>query len=129
MLFAMTMASALAVGGAFVTRELAASARSALRGSDLEPAAERVLVDAIVSWDSASRAQQGVGVVSALPPPSSVGVRTDAWITRLSGRTYWLVAQSESGVRPSLRRRIGVVIQLSDGAPQLVPLRAWSELP
>ena len=129
MLFAMTMASALAVGGAFVTRELAASARSALRGTDLEPAAERVLVDAIVAWDSATRADQAIGVVSALPPSLSAGVRTEGWITRLSARTYWLVAQSEAGTRPSLRRRIGVVIQVSEGAPKPLPLRAWSELP
>lgn len=128
-LFAMTMASALAVGGTYVTRQLAASARAAQRGGELEPSAERALVEAIVSWDSTARSEQVVGTVVAIPTATSGSVRTDAWITRASENTYWVVAEARGDIRPPLRRRLGALVRVSGGRPTLAPQRAWSELP
>jgi hypothetical protein len=128
-LFALAMASALSVGGAYVTRQLAATARAAQRGAESEPMAERALVEAATSWDSVARAHQPVGAVASLPASSMNGVRTDAWITRISESAYWLVAESTADLRPVLRRRIGLLIRTSGGVPALVLERAWSELP
>jgi hypothetical protein len=128
-LFALAMASALAVGGAYVTRQLAASTKAVQRGAESEPMSERALVEAVVSWDSVARAHQSIGTVAMLPASRTNGVRTDAWITRISESGYWLVAESTADVRPVLRRRIGLLIRVSAGVPALVPERAWSELP
>lgn len=128
-LFAMTMVSALAVGGTYVTRQLAASARSAERRAQLEPEAERALAEAIVTWDSVARSAQQVGTVASLSMNGVGGVRTEAWITRTTALTYWLVAEASDDTPPSLRRRIGVVIRASGGVAALVSQRAWSELP
>ena len=128
-LFALSMASALAVGGAYVTRQHAAAARAAQRGAESEPMSERALVEAAASWDSVARASQPIGTVASLPASSADGVRTNAWITRISQSAYWLVAESTADTRPALRRRIGLLIRVSNGVPALVPERAWSELP
>lgn len=128
-LFALTATSALAVGGTFVTRQLAASARAAQRHGELEPAAERALVEAIASWDSLARSEQLVGTAVALTIGSTSGAPADIWVTRVTDWTYWLVAEANGEVRPALRRRIGVLVRVSGGAPALVAERAWSELP
>ena len=128
-LFAMTIASALAVGGAFVARQLAAAARFAQRGSMLQPAAERSLVELIAMWDSSARSDQPIGSVTTLASPAISGLEVASWVTRSSDRTYWLVAEAASRERPPVRRRIGVLVRVSAGVPALVPLRAWSDLP
>ena len=128
-LMAITLATALAVGGAFITRQLATSVRTGLRAEQLEPAAERALVDAIVSWDSAARAEQPLGGTSLLSESASLVPKVDVWITRLTASTYWLVSEAVVDVHPQLRRRIGVVVKDSAGVPALVPGRAWGDLP
>jgi hypothetical protein len=128
-LFAMALVSALAVGGTYVTRQFAASVRTAQRHAELEPAAEQALAQAIVTWDSAARATQLVGTVASLPTTDVAGVRTEAWITRTTATTYWLVAEASGEARPALRRRIGVVVRVAEEVPGLVSHRAWSELP
>jgi hypothetical protein len=128
-LFALAMTSALAVGGAYVTRQIAASARMAQRGAESEPMSERALAEAVVSWDSVARAQQPIGTVAPLAASRIGAVSTNAWITRISESAYWLVAESTTDLRPVLRRRIGLLIRVSGGVPALVPARAWSELP
>jgi hypothetical protein len=128
-LFALALSSALAVGGVYVTRQVAASARAAQRGAALETMSEGALVDAVSSWDSLARAQQAVGAVAALPTSSVDGVESGAWVTRIGASAYWLVAQSTSSSRPVLRRRIGLLIWITNGVPKPVPQRAWGELP
>jgi hypothetical protein len=128
-LFSMAMVSALAVGGTYVTRQFAASVRTAQRHTELEPAAEQALAQAIVTWDSATRAAQLVGTVAVLPTTDAAGVRTESWVTRTSATTYWLVAEASGDARPVLRRRIGVVVRVAGGVAGLVSHRAWSELP
>jgi hypothetical protein len=126
---AITLATALAVGGAFITRQLATSVRTGLRAEQLEPAAERALVDAIVSWDSVARAQQPIGDTSLLSESASSVPKVNVWITRLTASTYWVVAEAAVDVRPQLRRRIGVVVKDSAGVAGLVSGRAWGDLP
>ena len=126
---AIALLSALAVGGTFVTRQLASSVRTAQRAEELEPVAEGALVQAIIAWDSASRAEQPIGMSSIVAVSPSPRASVDVWVTRLSESTYWFVAQAAVDVRPPLRRRIGVLVRVSGGAPALVPQRAWSDLP
>ena len=128
-LFALALTSALAVGGAYVTRQIASVARTEERGALLEPLTERALVDVIASWDSVARAQQPVGATTEMAPSVTPHVRTTAWITRISPSSFWLVAASFDDRPPTLRRRIGVVVRVAHGAPGLVPERAWHELP
>jgi len=128
-LLAMTMASALAVGGVYVARGVAASARLSQRGAALQPSAESVLVEAVANWDSLAWSDQPVGSVVSVTGVSSSGTQTDAWITRLGEHIYWLVAESSTPVRPGLRRRIGLLVTVSGGFPTAVPQRGWTELP
>lgn len=128
-LFAIATTSALAVGGTYLTRQYAAAVRTTRRQGELEPAAERALVEVVATWDSVARSEQLVGAVVALPPVSTASARSDVWITRISARAYWLVAEASTGVKPPLRRRIGVLVRVSEEVPALVSDRAWSELP
>lgn len=128
-LFALAISSALAVGGAYAARQLAASARASQRGLELEPTAERAIVDAVAAWDSAARADQPVGVSVALSASSTSLLLTRAWVTRTTTRTYWLVAESRTAGNPMLRRRLGLLVRIAEGHPVPVPLRSWSELP
>ena len=128
-LFALAMTSALAVGGAYVTRQLASVAGTQERGALLEPPCERALVEAVASWDSLARVQQPIGMVAQTTPPPEPHVRTNTWITRISSSSFWLVAECADDRPPTLRRRIGVVVRVANGGPTLVPERAWHELP
>jgi hypothetical protein len=127
-LFAVAMTSALAVGGAYVARQLAASARFGQRGAELQTNAEASLVNTIATWDSA-RAGQQVGIEVPVTVQQAAAIRTDLWITRTGPTLYWLVAEASSGVKPVLRRRIGVLVSVANGTPRLVSDRAWSDLP
>ena len=129
MIFVLAMTSALAVSGAFLTRQMSATARNREKAAVLEPDAEEALTGAVATWDSSARISQPVGATMVLSSEVRGGTRVDVWITRLTPVTYWLVAQASASNRPRLARRIGVVVRLTNGAPTLVPERAWSELP
>lgn len=128
-LVALTLASALAVGGSFVSRQRASAARFANRGLELLPRAERALIDAVAAWDSAGRAGQPVGQTIQFPPLTDSDVLTEVWITRTSVAQFWLVAQAANTSRPVLRRRIGLRVVVSGGIPKPVPERPWTDLP
>ncbi len=128
-LMTITMTSALAVGGMFVARSVVASARLTQRAPEVQARAESALVHAVVSWDSAARVQQPVGVTVSLNAASTSEATTEAWATRLGASTFWLVAETTSRTRPLLRRRLGLVVRVSAGLPVVVPRRGWSELP
>lgn len=128
-LLAITMASALAVGGAFVARQYAAAARLAHHGSELLPSADAALVEAIAAWDSVARKAQPVGSAIAIPGGPTPSSRPAVWITRASPQLYWLVAEARSDSRPVLRRRIGVLVRDSAGLAKTVPRSGWVDLP
>lgn len=128
-LLALTLTSALAVGGAYVARQHAASARMSQIGIELLPAAEEALVDAMVRWDTLTMHAQSMGAGVALRSAEYEGKRTEVWSTRTGPAQFWLVAQVTTGVRPALRRRIGVFVTTSSGVPKVVSSRGWVELP
>jgi hypothetical protein len=128
-LMALAFASALAVGGTFVARQLARSVRMEMSAEQLQPAAERALVESIAAWDSVSRGAQPLGSTLALPFVASSSPSVVVWVTRLDAASFWLVAESSAGTRPLLRRRIGLVVRSAGGVPTLVPGRAWGDLP
>jgi hypothetical protein len=128
-LFALTMASALAVGGAYISRNAAASARLFQRATELHPPAETALVNAVVAWDSAARAAQPVGSTTAIAPTDTSSASAEVWITRATVSTYWLVAESRLDLRPKLRRRVGLMVGVRTGRPVPVPQRPWAQLP
>ena len=129
MLLVIAMTSALAVGGAFVARQMAANGRAFERGAGLEPLAEAALVGAVVQWDSLARADQAIGGTVVLPSSVDELARADVWITRLTPVVYWVVAEARGISRPRLTRRLGVVVRVVAGSPGVVPERGWSELP
>jgi hypothetical protein len=127
-LLALTLTSALAVGGAFVSRQQAAAARFAGRGEPLLPAAETALIRAIGSWDRAARDSQPIGTSAPLPDASRVPVIA-VWVTRASPTLFWLVAEARTTVEPVFRRRIGVFVGMAGDTPRIIPLRGWVDLP
>lgn len=128
-LLSLGIVGALAVGGAYVTRQFAGDSRIAQRAVELEPHAERVLVDAVASWDTTARGYHATGVTVEVPQPDLPGVSTRLWITRASSTVYWLVAEATGLGKPLLRRRLGMIVALRGGVVAPVATRAWSELP
>lgn len=128
-LLAVAMTSALAAGGAYVARQQASYARFASRASLVLPATEEALVTAIAVWDSVARAEQAIGATQAVSVTGQSGIATQMWITRIGNDLYWLVAESETALKPALRRRAGLLVRAPAGAPAPVPVRAWTELP
>jgi hypothetical protein len=129
MLLMLALTSALVVGGVFVTRQVIASVRASEHAAAVEPAAEMALVDAIAQWDTTQRALQPVGLTQPLSTYAGVGVSTSVWATRLSARSYWLVAESRDGTRPVLCLRLGVLVQITNAVAAPVRNRAWTPLP
>ena len=129
MLFLLAMTSALAVGAVFVTRLFVASVRANELSTQVEPAAERAALDALTGWDTLARPLQPIGGVDWLGQTSDGATTSNAWITRVGPRVYWLVVETRNGSRPALRRRIGALIRVTDKVGALVSARAWSELP
>jgi hypothetical protein len=128
-LLALALTAALAVGGVHVTRQLAAAGSYAERGTHLEPTAQGALVEVVVSWDSGQRQAQQIGEPAAVLQWDDRGIRTQAWVTRFTPTAYWVVAESGTGARPRLRRRVSVLVHTVKGVPRPVRYRAWSELP
>jgi hypothetical protein len=128
-LFALAITGALAIGGVYVTRQLAAAARYSERGALIEPAAAWGLADVIANWDSTLRRTQPFGEPAPVLRREREGIRTEAWVTRFSSTAYWIVAESEVVIDPALRRRVSVLVHVADSVPRPVPHRAWSELP
>jgi len=128
-LFSIAIGSAMVVGGAYVTRQLAAGSMTAQRGALLDPLAEGALVGALAAWDSTERASQPLGVTVRLPSVSVPGAFASAWITRLTDQTWWLVGEATVLHKPLMRRRLGLLVLVAEGAPAAVQSRAWAELP
>lgn len=128
-LMAMAVTSALVVGGSYVARQQMASTRLASRAALVQPSAENALVNVIANWDTLMRSQQPVGSAVRLASAQQSNILTDIWVTRSSPAVYWLTAESGSGTPPALKRRIGVLVRLSNGYPRPVSRRAWADLP
>lgn len=124
-LLALSMTSALAVGGLYVARRHAASSADMSAAIGLAPAAERGAVEAVVQWDSAARADQFIGVTQSLKTATDLEV----WVTRTSELEYLVVAEARSQTRPVLYHRIGLTVVVAGGRPRLPFPRAWSLLP
>lgn len=124
-LLALSMTSALAVGGVYVARRHAATSAEMSAGITLAPASERAAVSALIQWDSLARAEQPVGVTMSL----SSAPELDVWVTRTSELEFLVVAETRSRSRPVLYHRIGLTVVIRDGRPKLPFPRAWSQLP
>ena len=128
-LFSIAIGSAMVVGGAYVTRQLAAGSITAQRGALLDPLAEGALVGALAEWDSTERASQPLGVTALLSSVSVPGASASTWITRLTDQTWWLVSEATVSHKPLMRRRLGLLVLVLDGVPAAAHSRAWAELP
>lgn len=128
-LFAMALTSALVVGGVYASRSMVTSARFSRTASSIESPAERALLTIVVQWDSATRAEQLPGLEVAASLEVIDGITVAAWITRLSARTWWLVAESAGETGPRFTRRMGLLVHDSAGVVNAVPGPAWVQLP
>jgi uncharacterized protein HemX len=129
-LFALAICTGLAVGGLYVTRQLARATSATQRGRDLEHVAEGALANALVGWDSSAHAAQAVGLAVERPSTlSTSAVRATVWTTRISEREYWLVAEAETVDKPLLHRRLGLLVSVNEERASPLHARAWSELP
>lgn len=126
-LFSISIGAALAVGGAYVTRQLAATATTVTRSADLQALVEE-LAARHSALDSASRAL-GVGNTSAGGPVSRNGFTGRWWITRLDSTTWWVVAEGYEGVKPLHYNRLGQIVVDSAGSALPVRSRGRAELP
>jgi hypothetical protein len=124
-LLALSLTSALAVGGVYVARRYAATSAEMTAAVGLAPGVERAAVGVVVHWDSLARSQQPIGVTF----PLTATPELDVWITRTTELEFLIVSEARSRTRPVLYHRIGLTVVLRDGRPQLPFPRAWSQLP
>ena len=129
-LFALAVSTGLAVGGLYVTRQLARSVSVSDRGRRLDLLAEGALAVAVAEWDSMARTGQPVGVTVERPSTlSGPEARATVWTTRLSERDFWLVAEVATTDKPLIYRRLGIAVSMAGGRVSPIPARALSELP
>lgn len=128
-LFTLSLASALSVGGVFVARQLAAGNRHGQSAAMLQEAAEQALVESLVSWDTLQRGEQTVGFTATLAQSEIGSTRTETWITRFSSTGYWIVAEARFRRESPLTRRVGLLVSAADSVPRTLRPRAWGELP
>jgi hypothetical protein len=128
-LLALSLTSALVVGGAYVTRQFATASGLANRGALLEPLVEEAIVRAVVGWDTASRNAQPPGVIVELARVTASGIEVTTSVVRLRDDLWWIVADATSTAKPLLRRRLGLLTQASGDGVRPLSQRAWADLP
>lgn len=126
-LFVVSLGGALAAGGAFVTRQHAASSRATSAAAAVEGAAEGSLVWAVTAVDP-SRLAIPVGATVDIGAEAAGTVLVGRWITRTDTSVYWFVVEARTTSKPLLWRRLGAVAQVRDSMFALVPVRATSDL-
>lgn len=127
-LFTVSLGGALAVGGAFVSRQLATSAKTLTRAEPLGAAAQEWAIHTLLAWDSAAAGIPLGGTVHRLSTELDAA-RINVWSTRVDSSVYWIVVEATGKVKPLMRQRLGFIGLDSAGHLALVPTRAWSELP
>lgn len=128
-LLALSFTSALVVGGAYVTRQVATASGLRNRGTALEPLVEEAIVRAAVTWDSASRNAQAIGVMAELAHTADARIEVTTSGLRLNAGMWWIVSEARSTAKPLLYRRLGLLVLTSAGGVRPLRSRAWSELP
>lgn len=126
-LFVVSLGGALAAGGAFVTRQHAASSRATSAAAALEGAAEDWLVRSVTAVEPSSLAIP-VGATVEIGAEAAGGIVVGRWMTRTDTSVYWLVVEARTTSKPLLWRRLGAVAQVRDSIFTLVPGRATSDL-
>ena len=126
-LFVVSLGGALAAGGAFVTRQHAASSRATSAAAALEGTAEDWLVRSVTAVDTSILAIP-VGATVEIGAESAGGVLVGRWMTRTDTSVYWIVVEVRTASKPLLWRRLGAIAQRRDSVLALVPGRATSDL-
>lgn len=126
-LFTVSLGGALVVGGAFVTRQLAAGSRLVSRSAALDGAAEEGVVGALRELEG-GLPDIPEGATLALAAATAGDARIERWVTRTDTSVYWLVVEATLPDKPLLRRRLGAVFVATESGLALAPGRAWSDL-
>lgn len=109
----------LLVAGFYAARAEQQYGQVALRADQLDAEADGALVGLLAAWDSAARFRQAVGTTGAVVIQSSNSATTaDAWITRLSERTYWLSVRFADRIDSALVVRGAALVEVR--APEFV---------
>ena len=128
-LFALCLIGALTVGGAHVSRRVAADARVDRQASELGPMAEEALAEVVGAWVTDTSGAILPGSVWQARDLVRPGSRVRVWVSRLTLRDYWLVAEAETARKPLLQKRLAILLQADSTGVQLTPQAAWFELP
>ena len=128
-LLALTLTSALVVGGSYVARQSATASGIHRRGAELDAWAEEALARAVAGWDSTSRHGQPIGHTEQLGLTLRSGIQVRSTATRVGARTWWLVAEVTSLAKPLLHRHLGLIVLADSAGARPVAQRAWLDLP
>ena len=128
-LFAMTLVSALVVGGVYATRTLVTSARLARTADALHAPAERLIVELVAGWDTAGRAAMPIGAVVFESPGRIDGVPVTASVLRLNEYTYWMIAAARDSSFHGIGSRLSLLVRAANGEIRPVPGPAWTRIP
>jgi hypothetical protein len=127
-LVALGISSALTIGGAFVARRAAASARSRISLERLGDAAEVSIGSVLSSWDTTAMSSLVVGQTVADSTKSS-DQQTSTWVTRLTHNSFWIVSESCRRPAPRVCRRNAVALYSISDSNTITYGQPWAELP
>ena len=108
-LMALAISSALAVGGAFVSRRAVGAVRNGITLNRLSDATEVLIGAMVASLDSTAISHQQVGQTlsdSSRTPETQTGT----WVTRITHSSFWVVGESCRITLPRVCRRQGLVL-------------------
>ena len=107
------------VAGFYAARAEQQYGQVALRADQLDAEADGALVGLLVAWDSSARFRQAVGTTDGvIIQPSNAATTADAWITRLSERSYWLSVRYADRIDSALVVRGAALVEVR--APEFV---------
>jgi hypothetical protein len=131
-LLSLGLVAALTVGGSFVTRRFLADGRQALNASELEPALESSLIEALGHVDSTVLGPMSVGETRALGS-TAASIRqptvTAIWVTRVSDRQFALIGEVSTVHKPLQTNRLMLATVLDSLGLRPIRMRPWTRLP
>ena len=111
-MFALSLGSALAVGGAFVTRQMAAGAKILSRSAGVDAAAAEWA--ARTATGDSHPGERSIGAPAQLATIDLPDATVNRWVVRIDSAAAWVVAEATTKRKPLQRRRLGVLLIRTD---------------
>jgi hypothetical protein len=127
-LMALAISSALAVGGAFVSRRAVSAVRNGITLNRLSDATEISIGAIVASLDSSAINRQQVGQTLS-DSSRTAESQTGTWVTRITHSSFWVVGESCRIPVPRVCRRQALVLSIVSTDSVMTYSSIWVDLP